>query len=173
MAGGGTAPPMKMSDVLLLIGVSLLVGTLFIQEWDQTKVIKAGEDPLEGTSRTFSGDILEITVVTKNGTDVEFQIYEDGEEVTGFPVTKFSDSNNKAEVSYESEGGKLSWKVVVKSEADAEIDVDLRRAYFLNYLPYVLGALITAAGIAKKKTDLHNKDDTVLDAIIEGEDSSK
>ena len=173
MAGGGTAPPMKMSDVLLLIGVSLLVGTLFIQEWDQTKVIKAGEDPLEGTSRTFSGDILEITVVTKNGTDVEFQIYEDGEEVTGFPVTKFSDSNNKAEVSYESEGGKLSWKVVVKSEADAEIDVDLRRAYFLNYLPYVLGALITAAGVAKKKTDLHNKDDTVLDAIIEGEDSSK
>ena len=173
MAGGGSAPPMKMSDVLLLIGVSLLVGTLFIQEWDQTKVIKAGEDPLEGTSRTFSGDILEITVVTKNGTDVEFQIYEDGEEVTGFPVTKFSDSNNKAEVSYESEGGKLSWKVVVKSEADAEIDVDLRRAYFLNYLPYVLGALITAAGVAKKKTDLHNKDDTVLDAIIEGEDSSK
>jgi len=173
MAGGGTAPPMKMSDVLLLIGVSLLVGTLFIQEWDQTKVIKAGEDPLEGTSRTFSGDVLEITVVTKNGTDVEFQIYEDGEEVTGFPVTKFSDSNNKAEVSYESEGGKLSWKVVVKSEADAEIDVDLRRAYFLNYLPYVLGALITAAGVAKKKTDLHNKDDTVLDAIIEGEDSSK
>ena len=173
MAGGGSAPPMKMSDVLLLIGVSLLVGTLFIQEWDQTKVIKAGEDPLEGTSRTFSGDILEITVVTKNGTDVEFQIYEDGEEVTGFPVTKFSDSNNKAEVSYESEGGKLSWKVVVKSEADAEIDVDLRRAYFLNYLPYVLGALITAAGVAKKKTDLHNGDDAVLDAIIEGEDSSK
>ena len=173
MAGGGSAPPMKMSDVLLLIGVSLLVGTLFIQEWDQTKVIKAGEDPLEGTSRTFSGDILEITVETKNGTDVEFQIYEDGEEVTGFPVTKFSDSNNKAKVSYESEGGKLSWKVVVKSEVDAEVDVDLRRAYFLNYLPYVLGALITAAGVAKKKTDLHNEDDTVLDAIIEGEDSSK
>ena len=173
MAGGGTAPPMKMSDVLLLIGVSLLVGTLFIQEWDQTKVIKAGENPLEGTSRTFSGDVLEITVVTKNGTDVEFQIYEDGEEVSGFPVTKFSDSNNKADVSYKSEGGKLSWKVVVKSEVDAEIDVDLRRAYFLNYLPYVLGALITAAGIAKKKTDFHNEDDTVLDAIIEGEDSSK
>lgn len=34
MAGGGTAPPLKLGDVLLLIGVSLLIGTLFIQEWD-------------------------------------------------------------------------------------------------------------------------------------------
>ena len=58
MAGGGTAPPLKMGDVLLLVGVTLLIGTLFIQQWDQPVKVNSGDEPLEGTSRTFSGDVL-------------------------------------------------------------------------------------------------------------------
>ena len=54
MAGGGTAPPLKLGDVLLLIGITLLVGTLFIQEWDIPTKVDAGDDPFEGNSRTFS-----------------------------------------------------------------------------------------------------------------------
>ena len=55
---------------------------------------------------------------------------------------------------------------------DAEIDVDLKRAHFLDFAPYILGALLTAAGVAKKNADYDNKESDVLDAIIEDEDPS-
>lgn len=177
MAGGGTAPPLKMGDVLLLIGVSMLIGTLIIQQWDIPTKVNSGEDPVEcpdnaclkGTSRTFSGDVLEISVVAENESEVDFEIYEDGEEV--LDQTLFSDANTPAAVSYESSGGKLTWKVkVIADGVDAEIDVDLKRAYFLDFVPYVLGALLTAAGVAKKNAEVDEKEGDVLDAIIEDED---
>ena len=64
MAGGGTAPPLKLGDVLLLIGVSLLIGTLFIQEWDTPVKMNPEDEPLEG-AREPSGDVLKISVITE------------------------------------------------------------------------------------------------------------
>ena len=43
------------------------------------------------------------------------------------------------------------------------------RAYFLNFIPYIFGALITTAGVLKKKSEVEDKEDVVLDAIIEDE----
>lgn len=159
---------MKLGDVLLLVGVSLLVGTLFIQEWDIPTKVNAGDAPLEGTSRTFSGDVLEISVETENESSVRIEIFEDGEEVEDSNL--FSESGTPAAVSYESNGGKLVWKITLENDANGEIDVDIQRAYFLNFLPYILGALIITAGILKKNSDQENKEDGVLDAIIEDED---
>ena len=133
MAGGGTAPPLKVGDVLLLIGVSMLIGTLIIQQWDIPTKVNAGEDPIEcpenaclkGTSRTFSGDVVEISVVAENASEVVFEILEDGEQV--LDQSLFSDANTSASVSYESRGGKLTWKVkVLVPDVEAEIDVDLK-----------------------------------------------
>jgi hypothetical protein len=167
MAGGGAAPPLKMGDVLLLIGVSLLIGTLFIQGWDIPTKVKAGDAPLEGNSRTFSGDVLEIEVQTENQSNVRIEVFEDGDEVSD--VELFSDESNPASFSYESNGGQLTWKVTLEDDVGGEIDVDLERAYFLNYVPYILGALITTAGVLKKNADEDNKEDPI-DAIIEDED---
>lgn len=167
MAGGGTAPPLKLGDVLLLIGVSLLIGTLFIQEWDIPVKMNPEDEPLEGTSNTFSGDLLTISVVTEEESNVRIEIFEDGEEVED--STLYSNRATPAEVSYESNGGKLSWKVSLELNAAGEIDVDLDRAYFLNFVPYILGALITSVGVIKKKSELEAKEDVVLDAIIEDE----
>ena len=167
MAGGGTAPPLKLGDVLLLIGVSLLIGTLFIQEWDIPVKMNPDDKPLEGTSQTFSGDVLSISVVTEQESDVQIEIFEDGDEVED--VTLFSDSATPAEISYESKGGKLTWKISLDVDTAGEVDVDLDRAYFLNFLPYILGILVTTAGVIKKKSDTEAKEDVVLDAIIEDE----
>ena len=171
MAGGGTAPPLKVGDVLLLVGVSILIGTLFIQEWDQATKMNAGDEPLEGTSRTFSGDVLSITIQPENATTVSIEILEDGKNAERYPVTNAAGPDNPLTVDYESNGGKVSWKVTFETEVDAEIDVDLKRAYFLNYLPYIIGGIITTLGILKKNVDASIKED-VLDAIIEDEDSS-
>jgi len=171
MAGGGTAPPLKVGDVLLLVGVSILIGTLFIQEWDQATKMNAGDEPLEGTSRTFSGDVLSITIQPENATTVSIEILEDGKNAEEYPVTNAAGPDNPLTVDYESNGGKVSWKVTFETEVDAEIDVDLKRAYFLNYLPYIIGGIITTLGVLKKNVDASIKED-VLDAIIEDEDSS-
>lgn len=171
MAGGGTAPPLKVGDVLLLVGVSILIGTLFIQEWDQATKMNAGDEPLEGTSRTFSGDVLSITIQPENATTVNIEILEDGKNAEEYPVTNAAGPDNPLTVDYESNGGKVSWKVTFETEVDAEIDVDLKRAYFLNYLPYIIGGIITTLGVLKKNVDASIKED-VLDAIIEDEDSS-
>lgn len=168
MAGGGTAPPLKLGDVLLLIGVSLLIGALFIQEWDLPTKVDAGDAPVEGNSRTFSGDLLEIVVTTDNQSDVRIEVFEDGVEV--LDENRLSDDSTPAEVAYESQGGQLSWKITLSEDTGGEIDIDLQRAYFLNYLPYILGALITAAGVVKKNADKSPKDYDVLDAIIADED---
>jgi len=171
MAGGGTAPPLKVGDVLLLVGVSILIGTLFIQEWDQATKMNAGDKPLEGTSRTFSGDVLSITIQPENATTVSIEILEDGKNAEEYPVTNAAGPDNPLTVDYESNGGKVSWKVTFETEVNAEIDVDLKRAYFLNYLPYIIGGIITTLGVLKKNVDASSKED-VLDAIIEDEDSS-
>ena len=123
MAGGGTAPPLKLGDVLLLIGVSVLIGTLFIQEWDIPVKINPEDEPLEGTSQTFSGDVLTISVVTEQESNVRIEIFEDDEPVQD--VTLFSDSATAAEVSHESNGGKLAWKVSLELNVAGEVDVDL------------------------------------------------
>ena len=81
----------------------------------------------------------------------------------------YADRITPAEVSYESKGGKLAWKVSLELSAAGEVDVDLDRAYFLNFIPYILGALITTAGVLKKKSEAEDKEDVVLDAIIEDE----
>ena len=171
MAGGGTAPPLKVGDVLLLVGVSILIGTLFMQEWDQATKMNAGDEPLQGTSRTFSGDVISIMVQPENTTIVSIEILEDGENADEYPVTDAAGPDNPLTVEYESKGGEVSWKVMFETEVNAEIDVDLKRAYFLNYLPYIIGGIITTLGVLKKNVDASIKED-VLDAIIEDEDSS-
>jgi hypothetical protein len=101
---------------------------------------------------------------------VRIQIYEDGEIV--LDSTNPSNQDISVSQSYESNGGLLEWEVTLENEVDAEVDVDLDRAMFLTFLPYILGALITTAGVLKKQADSVEKEDRVMDAIIEDQDSS-
>ena len=94
--------PFEIGDVLLLIGITLLVGTLFIQEWDIPTKVDAGDDPFEGNSRTFSGDVIDITVLANNASDVRIEVLK-SEEV--YDETLFCDDSTPAKVSYESKGG--------------------------------------------------------------------
>jgi hypothetical protein len=115
--------------------------------------------------------VLSITIQPENATTVSIEILEDGKNAEEYPVTNAAGPDNPLTVDYESNGGKVSWKVTFETEVNAEIDVDLKRAYFLNYLPYITGGIITTLGVLKKNVDASSKED-VLDAIIEDEDSS-
>jgi len=170
MAGGGTAPPLKISDVFLLIGVTLIIGTLFIQEWDQPTKINGTEVPLQGTSQTFDGDSITIKVVVENASDVRIQIFEDGEEVEDIRESVGADGD--VEGNYESNGGELEWIVTLEEGVNGEVDVDLSRAYGLNFLPYVLGFAFAGYGFSRRMNESVETEE-ILDAIIEVEDEAK
>lgn len=169
MAGGGTAPPLKISDVFLLIGVTLIVGTLFIQEWDQPVKINGDDGLFEGTSQSFSGDSIEITVTVENESEVRIQIFEDGEEVEDEKA--IVSAGDDLETDHKSEGGELEWIVTLEAGVNGEVDVDLSRANGLNFLPYLLGLALAGYGLYRRMND--SVEEEILDAIIEVEDQAK
>jgi hypothetical protein len=170
MAGGGTAPPLKISDVFLLIGVTLIVGTLFIQEWDQPVKINGDDGLFEGTSQSFSGDIIEIKVTVENESEVRIQIFEDGEEVEDEKA--IVSAGGDLETNHKSDGGELEWIVTLEAGVDGEVDVDLSRANGLNFLPYLLGLALGGYGLYRRNSDSVEEEE-ILDAIIEVEDQAK
>lgn len=170
MAGGGTAPPLKISDVFLLVGVTLIIGTLFIQEWDQPVKINGDDGPFEGTSNSFSGDFLKIAVKVENESEVRIQIFEDGEELESDRTLVSADG--ELEVEHESNGGELEWIVTLEEGVNGEIDVDLSRAYGLNFIPYLLGFAFAGYGLYRRMNE-SSEPEEILDAIIEVEDEAK
>ena len=170
MAGGGTAPPLKISDVFLLVGVTLIIGTLFIQEWDQPVKINGDNEPYEGTSNSFSGDFIKIVVIVENESEVRIQIFEDGEERESKRTLVSADGELEAE--YESDGGELEWIVTLEEGVNGEIDVDLSRAYGLNFIPYLLGFAFAGYGLYRRINESAEPEE-ILDAIIEVEDEAK
>ena len=170
MAGGGTAPPLKISDVFLLVGVTLIIGTLFIQEWDQPVKINGDDEPYEGTSNSFSGDFIKIVVIVENESEVRIQIFEDGEERESKRTLVSADG--ELEVEHESNGGELEWIVTLEEGVNGEVDVDLSRAYGLSFLPYIIGFASAGYGLYRRMNE-SDEPEEILDAIIEVEDEAK
>ena len=170
MAGGGTAPPLKISDVFLLVGVTLIIGTLFIQEWDQPVKINGDDGAYVGTSQSFDSDTIEIVVVVENASEVRIQIFEDGEEVEDIRESVVADGD--VEKSYNSNGGELEWIVTLEEGVNGEVDVDLSRAYGLNFIPYLLGFAFAGYGVYRRMNEPAEPEE-ILDAIIEVEDEPK
>ena len=170
MAGGGTAPPLKISDVFLLVGVTLIIGTLFIQEWDQPVKINGDDGSFEGTSNSFDGDFLKIVVVVENESEVRIQIFEDGKEVE--EIKQIVSAGGDIDLDRSSNGGELEWIVTLEEGVNGEVDVDLSRAYGLNFVPYLLGFAFAGYGLYRRMNESAEPEE-ILDAIIEVEDEAK
>lgn len=170
MAGGGTAPPLKISDVFLLVGVTLIIGTLFIQEWDQPVKINGDDGLFEGTSNSFDGDFLKIVVVVENESEVRIQIFEDGKEVE--EIKQIVSAGGDIDLDHQSNGGEVEWIVTLEEGVNGEVDVDLSRAYGLNFVPYLLGFAFAGYGLYRRINE-SSEPEEILDAIIEVEDEAK
>jgi hypothetical protein len=165
MGGGGEAPKMKMSDALILTGVTILLGGLFMQAWVTPVEHPAESEPYVNGASMWSGDAFEIKVSVSNETTVRLVLYDESGaivEAESIPIAPGDSEERTLEIV---DGGYYTYEIDTKGvEASLELDID--RKYSIDMLPFPVGAIILAYGLYQRETP-EEDDDEILDAELD------
>ena len=77
MAGGGTAPSMKMSDVFLLIGMSIILGGVIMHVWTTPTSLDGDTPTLENGASMMKGDTLTFEINPTNASMITITVQND------------------------------------------------------------------------------------------------
>lgn len=166
MAGGGTAPAMKMSDVFILLGVTFLLGGLFIHGLVSPVGVDAESDPYTSGASLLKGDSMQFTVEAANQSSFTLEVVDQSGSVVLTDSSTLA-SGESASVDFEAkEKGFYSFSVEF-SEGSGDVLVDVDRKLLIDFIIYPLGAVCVVFGIAKRK-DEQGKE--TLDAVSEPDD---
>ena len=162
MAGGGTAPSMKMSDVFLLVGMSILVGGLIMHAWVSPASLDGDSQSRESGASMLKGDTLTFELTADTPSSVSIVIgHEGGEEVIDESWTLAS--GEEMEFVYEAtEGGFYVYNVTFES-GDGEVLVDVDRKTGLDFVAYPIGVAMIGFGLYKRSIE----EEDVIDAELE------
>ena len=166
MGGGGTAPKMKMSDALILVGVTILLGGLFMVAW--VTPIEHPEDspPYVNGASMWAGDSFEIEITVQNTSTVRLVLKaEDGTIVSAesIPLTAGEPAKRTLEIT---EGGYYTYEIDTKG-GEATLDLDIDRKYKIDMLPFPIGGLILAYGLYQREASPEEDEDEILDAELD------
>ena len=163
MGGAGAAPPMKMSDIFILIGVSILVGGLFIHGLSSSKPVPDDAEPFANGASLLKQDSIEFSIETSNDSVVSIEIQNEGQESV-FTDTKTVAGGGSETVKFTaSEGGFFTYSIeFVEGSGDVYVDVD--RNLFIDFIIYPIGALFLLFGFYKRKDEQQGE---ALDAVLE------
>lgn len=157
MGAGGDAPPLRAQDVLMLVGLSLLVGSIVMLAWDDP-VPFTEEDGITGNARLGGGDSVDMTY-TVNQTSVvtiRFQ-FEGQEEVL---ITEAVAAGDTKTASFDvTDRGTVSWSISV-AEGSGEVDVDLNRGTMSMVWAPLLGAVLVGYAVVLSR----HHEDVAVDA---------
>lgn len=163
MAGGGSAPAMKMSDVFILLGVTFLLGGLFIHGLVSPVGVDAESDPYTSGASLLKGDSMQFTVEATNQSSFTLEVVDQSGSVVLTESSTLA-SGESASVDFEAkEKGFYSFSVEF-SEGSGDVLVDVDRKLLIDFIIYPLGAVCVVFGIAKRK-DEQGKE--TLDAVLE------
>ena len=156
MAGGGTAEAMKVSDVFILVGISILVAGFVMHAWVDSEILtnEPGEAAvLEKSAILMKNDKLLIDLDVVSGDSISVTVYFDGEANQLIPK---GDIDN-LEYEYTAKEGGQHLVVIQVGASDGvvegEVLINVQRSLMLDFMVYPLGALILAFGIYKKKEE--------------------
>ena len=80
MAGGGAAPSMKMSDVFLLIGMSILLGGLIMHVWVTPTSLDGDAKSKEGGASMLKSDSINFNLNAINASTFTIVVYDEANE---------------------------------------------------------------------------------------------
>ena len=165
MGGGGTAPKMKMSDALILTGVTILLGALFMQAW-VTPVEHSSESPPYVNGATmWKGDAFEIGITVSNETTVDLVLKDEyGAIISEEEIVLAADDTAKRTLEI-TESGYYTYEINTKG-VPATLDLDIERKYSIDMLPFPIGAIILAFGLYQRESDVEEEDE-ILDAELD------
>ena len=163
MAGGGTAEAMKVSDVFILVGISILVAGFVMHAWVDSEILtnEPGESAvLEKSAILMKNDKLLIDLDFEANSCYVASVtvyYPAGlEKYQLVPVGDVYD----CEFEYTAKEGGQHYVIVEVPESlmtdgvvEGEVLINVQRSLMLDFMVYPLGALILAFGIYKRKEE--------------------
>ena len=162
MAGGGSAPAMKMSDVFILLGVTFLLGGLFIHGFVSPIEVESDSEPYTSGASLLKGDSIQFTIDAANQSSFTVEVTDEESSVV---LSKSYDlaSGDSQSVDFEAnENGFYSFSIEC-SEGSGEVLVDVDRKLLIDFIIYPLGAICVVFGMAKRR-DEQSKE--TLDAVL-------
>lgn len=166
MGGGGAAPKMKMSDALILTGVTVLLGGLFMSAWVTPVEHKEESPPYVNGASMWAGDSFGIGIAVENDTTVRLVLKdEDGTIVSAqsIPLAKGEKKSVTLEID---DGGYYTYEIDTKG-VGATFDLDIDRKYKIDMLPFPIGGLILAYGLYQRDGSQDEDEDEILDAELD------
>jgi len=166
MGGGGTAPKMKMSDALILTGVTILFGSLFMHAWVTPIQLNDEDPPYTNGASMMNGDVFVINIAVANESTVRYVLYDESDNIISAESVQIAGEGEHEKTFTISEGGYYTYEVDTKGVA-ATLEVDIERKYMIDMIPFPLGALLLAYGLYQREEDVSDAEPEVLDAELE------
>ena len=168
MAGGGTAEGMKVSDVFILVGISILVAGFVMHAWVDSEIL---------TNEPGEAAVLEKSVILMKNDKllIDLDVEPKGVEVTvvfglkEYQLMPIGDIDNLEYEFTAKEGGEhlvfieVSERFTPDGVVEGEVLIDVQRSLMFDFIVYPLGALLLSFGLYKRKEE---KSAEAIDAEI-------
>ena len=162
MAGGGAAPSMKMSDVFLLIGMSILLGGLIMHLWVTPTSLEGDANSKEGGASMLKSDSINFKLNAINASTFTVVVYDEADKEV-FSTDGLLSEGEDAEILFKAEEAGFYTYNVVFETGQGEVLVDVDRNTKIDFLPYPIGAACILFGLYKRGLE----DDGAIDAELE------
>ena len=155
---------MKMSDVFILTGLTLLLGGLFMHAW-VTPIDHGSEDPpyTNGASM-MKGDAFVLEVNVDDQTTLRIVLMDESGDIVSAESFVLAAGESHIEVIDIEAGGYYTYEIDTKG-VSATISTDIDRKLMIDFLPFPFGAIFLAFGLYQRNAK--ESEEEILDATLE------
>ena len=164
MGAGGTAPAMKLSDVFILTGLTLLLGGLFMHAWVTPIDHSSGDPPYTNGASMMKGDAFVLDVEVDNQTTLRIVLMDENDDIVSAESFVLAAGEQHNEVLEMETGGYYTYEIDTKG-VSATISTDIERKLMIDLLRFPVGAIFLAFGLYQRNAS--ESEEEILDATLD------
>ena len=150
MAGGGNAPALKISDVFIFSGISILLASLVMHAWEPQLKIDEGGDVMSSGVSMMKDDRLEIIVQTNNESTVRISVQDETGSTIQSDIKTIANGASLGFSFEAEESGFYTYKIDTRGN-EADVEVEIQRKWMIDFVPIPIGGILIAVGLAQRK----------------------
>jgi len=173
MAGGGNTEAMKVSDVFILVGISMLAAGFIMHAWVSPVEYEIEDGESEIIEKSFllmKNDKLDIIIDHEGSNPIYVTVYSGGDSYQLIPQNMQFSTDLELQYDFTAEeSGNYMVNIRVGSNngdninSSGQIIIDVQRSLMLDFIVYPIGAIMLAFGLYKRK---QNQSAEVMDAEL-------